>query len=163
MSADLLQSLRGELGGLAKRLGARATAERKPPLLGLPDHDGSLSALLYGRAGQFDTLPFPNMEWWWNTVEVEVESGARYFLLTNVHSFGTLAGPPVTCGTLAVFDVRSGQRWGQCQHSWSGQRRGGQRGGRCRSRQRGGGQRGGRCRSRQRGRAGAARDRTVHE
>jgi len=112
MSADLLQSLRGELGGLAKLLGARATAERKPPLLGLPDHDGSLSALLYGRAGQFDTLPFPNMEWWWNTVEVEVESGARYFLLTNVHSFGTMAGPPVTCGTLAVFDVRSGQRWG---------------------------------------------------
>ncbi|MEO8183746.1 MAG: hypothetical protein ABI895_33370 [Deltaproteobacteria bacterium] len=100
----------GELGRLAGLLRPRSPAARQPPLAPLPEHDGAVSAQLYGRAGHFDALPFPNMEWWWNTGEVEASNGARYFLLTNVHSFGSLLGPPVTCGTVALFDVRSGRR-----------------------------------------------------
>ena len=110
-SGKLLQSLQPDVRGLSGLLQPRTPAQRRPPLATLPEHDGSVSALLYGSAGRFDALPFPNMEWWWNTVELDASNGARYFLLTNVHSFGVPLGPPVTCGTLAVFDVRSGRRW----------------------------------------------------
>ncbi len=86
------------------------SAARRPPLLPLPEHDGAVSACLYGTPGRFDALPFPNMEWWWNTIEVDDSHGNRYFMLTNVHSFGTFVGGPSTCATIALFDTRSGAR-----------------------------------------------------
>ena len=109
-AGGLLQMLGRELGRLQAGSMLRSAGERKPPLVPLPEHDGCVSALLYGRTGHFDALPFPNMEWWWNAIEVEGSDGRWYFMVTNVHSFGNPLGPPITCGTVALFDVRSGRR-----------------------------------------------------
>ncbi len=84
---------------------------REPPLSQLPDGDAPFSAGIYGKSGEFDVLPFPNMEWWWNTIEAHTASGNRYFIVTDVHTIAQPLGPPQTHGTVAMFDIRSGRRW----------------------------------------------------
>ncbi len=95
---------------MQRRQGARGAGPRRPPLVPLPEHDGAVSAQLYRNAGRLDALPAPNMEWWWNTIELDTHDGSRLFVLTNVHSFGTASRVPDTRGTVTVFDVRNGRR-----------------------------------------------------
>jgi hypothetical protein len=74
---------------------------RRPPLGDLDDDHRSLLAKVYGR-GTLDCLPFPNMEWWWNTVDLVTDRG-DCSLISNVHLFA-VPGGWVVQGTLAVRD-----------------------------------------------------------
>jgi hypothetical protein len=74
---------------------------RRPPLGALDEDHRSLLAEVYGR-GALESLPFPNMEWWWNAVDLTTDRGPCS-LISNVHLFALPRGWVVQ-GTVAVRD-----------------------------------------------------------
>jgi hypothetical protein len=81
-----------------------------PPGRAVPEHDASVMRMLFRGAR------FPDTEWWWNTIHVEVadESGHRRNLsiITNVQLMGEpLRGELRPAAVVAIRDVFTGERW----------------------------------------------------
>ena len=90
-------------------------SERRPPRVTLDDSHESLLAKHYGK-GELQNIPFPNMEWWWNAIEVSghpMHKGEdmRFSILSNVHVFAVPFAPPVVQGTVAVRDLLRKLSW----------------------------------------------------
>src|ERR1043166_4110656 len=90
--------------------GRSARTSRPPPFRPVPAHDASLLRLLFRGAR------FPDTEWWSHGAHVRVisERGREreLSLFMNVQLFGEpLRGEVAPVATVAIRDVRTGERW----------------------------------------------------
>jgi hypothetical protein len=93
---------------------AASYAERRPPGLSLGRRHDSVLARLYGK-GALDRIPFPNMEWWWNSADfrgrVHGREPEEFSLITNVQLFSLPGGSTLAQGTLAVRNLTRRRRF----------------------------------------------------
>lgn len=87
------------------------TVARRPPGELEPSSHASVLAQLYGDRGSLDTVPVPNMEWWWQTIDVVCDDGSKYSIITNVQIFGVPVSGWVAQATVCVRDVATGEMW----------------------------------------------------
>src|SRR5450432_2700374 len=89
---------------------SQTVARRPPGELEASSH-ASVLAQLYGDRGSLDTVPVPNMEWWWQTIDVVCDDGSKYSIITNVQIFGVPVSGCVAQATVCVRDVATGEMW----------------------------------------------------
>jgi hypothetical protein len=88
---------------------------RKPPGELSSANHCSVLASLYGNGSSLDVVPAPNMEWWWQTIDVETadvrRTRGKYSIITNVQLFGVPLMGWVAQATVAIRDMASGRLW----------------------------------------------------
>jgi len=96
-------------------LNARSLARHPPKLVLGRDHD-SILAKLYGR-NELQRIPFPNMEWWWNSMLFRAKTstpgdlGDLFSVISDVQLYTLPGDQSLAEGTLSIRNLSKGRRF----------------------------------------------------